>query len=89
MKYFKVREHVFSLCIFRSNLDTKSVKLGDDMLTPTGYPPPNTAAGTAHRTHSTQPALPPHRATPRVEDNTPVDAPALIGTAEFVGATLP
>ena len=46
------------------------------MLTPTGYPPANTAAGTAHSTPSTQPALPPHRATPRVEDNTPVDAPA-------------
>ena len=30
----------------------------------------------AHSAHSTQPALPPHRATPRVEDNTPVDAPA-------------
>ena len=45
----------------------------DDMLTPTGYPPPKTAAGTAHNhhsAHSTQPALRPHCATPRVEDNT-------------------
>ena len=48
----------------------------DDMLTPTGYPPPNTAADTAHSVHGTQPALPPHRATPRVEDSTPADAPA-------------
>jgi len=31
-------------------------------------PPPNTAADTAHSAHSTQPALRPHRATPRVED---------------------
>jgi len=45
------------------------------MLTPTGYPPPNTAAGTAHSAHSTQPALRPHRAIPREEDNTPADAP--------------
>jgi len=45
-------------------------------LPPQGPPPPNTAAGTAHSAHSTQPALPPHRATPRVEDNTPADAPA-------------
>jgi len=37
------------------------------MLTPTGYPPPNTAADMAHSTHSTQPALRPHRATPRAE----------------------
>ena len=37
--------------------------------------PPHTAAGTAHSTHSTPPALPSHRATPRVEDNTPVDIP--------------
>jgi len=35
-------------------------------LPPQGTPPPNTAAGTAHSTPSTQPALPPHRATPRV-----------------------
>jgi len=49
----------------------------DDMRTPTGYPHPNTAAGTAHSAHSTQPALlPPHLATPRVGDNTPADAPA-------------
>jgi len=34
------------------------------MLTPTGYPPRNTAAGTAHSAHSTQPALRPHRANP-------------------------
>jgi len=40
------------------------------MLTPTGYPPPpNTAADMAHSTHSTQPALRPHRATPMAEDN--------------------
>ena len=37
--------------------------LDDDMLTPTGYLPPNTAADTAHSAHSTQPALRPHRAT--------------------------
>jgi len=38
---------------------------GGHMLTPTGYPPhTHTAAGMAHRAHSTQPALPPHRATP-------------------------
>jgi len=43
----------------------------DDMLTPIGYPPPNTAADTAHSAHSTHPALRPHRATPRVEDNPP------------------
>ena len=42
------------------------------MLTPTGSPPPpNTAADTAHSAHSTQPALRPHRATPRVEDKPP------------------
>ena len=40
----------------------------DDMLTPTGYPPRNTAADTAHSAYSTQAALRPHRATPRVED---------------------
>jgi len=45
-------------------------------LPPQGTPPHHTAAGTAHSAHSTQPALPPHRATPRVEDNTPADAPA-------------
>ena len=38
------------------------------MLTPTGYLSPNTAADMAHSTNSTQPALPPHRATPRAED---------------------
>jgi len=38
------------------------------MRTPTGYLPPNTAANMAHSTHSTQPALQPHRATPREED---------------------
>ena len=42
-----------------------------DVLTPAVYPPPNTAADTAHSAHSTQPALRPHRATPRVEDNPP------------------
>jgi len=36
-----------------------------------GTPPPNTAADTAHRAHSTQPALRPHRATPRVGDKPP------------------
>jgi len=39
--------------------------IDDDMLTPTGYPPSNTAAGTAHSAHSTQPAPPPHRTTPK------------------------
>jgi len=34
----------------------------DDMLSPTGYPPPNTAADMAHSTQSTQPA---RTATPR------------------------
>jgi len=49
----------------------------DDMLTPTGYPPPpHTAADTDYSAHSTQPTLRPHRATPRVEDKTPADAPA-------------
>ena len=33
------------------------------MLSPTGYPPSNTAADMAHSTHSTQPTLRPHRAT--------------------------
>jgi len=42
---------------------------------PHRVPPPNTAAGTAHSAHSTQPALRPQRATPRVEDNIPADAP--------------
>jgi len=41
------------------------------MLTPPGNPPPPTAADTAHSAHSTQPALRPHRATPRVEDKPP------------------
>jgi len=41
------------------------------MLTPIGYPAPNTAADMAHSTHSTQPALRPHRVTPRVEDQPP------------------
>jgi len=47
-----------------------SVSDDDDMLTPTGPlpPPPDTAADTAHSAQSTQPALRPHRATPRVED---------------------
>jgi len=61
----------------RSLCQLSSTRLEDNddyMLTPTGYPSPNTAAGTAHSAHSTQPALPPHRATPRVEDNTPADA---------------
>ena len=40
------------------------------MLSHTGYPPP-TAADMAHSTHSTQPALQPHRATPMAEDNPP------------------
>jgi len=56
----------------------------DDMLTPTGYPPPNTAAGTAHSAHSTQPALRPHRATPRVEDND-----SLLSPEERLGARRP
>jgi len=43
---------------------------------PQGTPSPNTAADTAHSAHSTQPALRPHRATPRVEDKTPANAPA-------------
>jgi len=33
--------------------------------------PPNTAADMAHSTHSTQPALRPHRAAPRAEDKLP------------------
>ena len=40
-------------------------------LPPQGTPPLNTAADMAHRTHSTQPALRPHRATPRAEDKPP------------------
>ena len=40
----------------------------DDTLTPTGYPPLNTAVDMAYSAHSTQPALRPHRATSRVED---------------------
>jgi len=44
----------------------------DDMLTPTGYPPPNTPADMAHSTHSTQLALRPHRATLRAEDKPPL-----------------
>ena len=51
------------------------------MLTPTGYPP-NTAADTAHSAQSTQPALRPHRATPRVED-TPPQTRHSCGTAPF------
>jgi len=45
----------------------------DDMLTPTGYrvPPPNTAADMAHSTHSTQPALRPHRAATPAKDKPP------------------
>jgi len=45
----------------------------DDMLTPTGYPPPptHTAADMAHSTHSTQPALRSHRTTPRTEAKPP------------------
>jgi len=58
----------------------------DDMLTPTGYPPTHTAAGTAHSAHSTQPALLPHRATPRVEDNTPADAAAVAGAQTLTTA---
>jgi len=50
-----------------------SVQADDDMLTSTGYPRPNTAADTAHSSHSTQPARRPHRATPRVEDDTPAE----------------
>ena len=42
----------------------------DDMLTQ-GTPRPNTAADMAHSTHSSQPALRPHRATPRAEDKPP------------------
>ena len=33
--------------------------------------PPHTAADTAHSAHSTQPALRPHRATPKVENKPP------------------
>ena len=57
----------------------------DDMMIcfpPTGYPPRNTAAGTAHSTHSTQPALPPPH-TPRYPQSSRIpllrrraDAPA-------------
>jgi len=45
------------------------------MLTPQGAPPSNTAADMAHSTHSTQPALRPHRTTPRAEDKPPQTRP--------------
>jgi len=45
-----------------------------DLLTPTGYPPPNIAADTAHSAHITQPALRPHRA--RVNPNRSMLAPS-------------
>jgi len=51
-----------------TSVDGLVLSAGDDMLTPTppqDPPLPNTAAGTAHSAHSTQPALRPHRATPR------------------------
>jgi len=40
-------------------------------LPPQGTPPPHTAADMAHSTHSTQPALRPHRTTPKTEDKPP------------------
>ena len=40
-------------------------------LPPQGTPPTHTAADMAHSTHSTQPALRPHRTTPRAEDKPP------------------
>ena len=40
-------------------------------LPPQGTPAPNTAADMAYSTHSTQPALRPHRAIPRAEDKPP------------------
>jgi len=46
------------------------------MLTPTARVlPPHTAADMAHSTHSTQPALRPHRTTPRAEDKPPQTRP--------------
>ena len=42
------------------------------MLNPHRVPPAtHTGANMAHSAHSTQPALRPYRATPRVEDNPP------------------
>jgi len=41
------------------------------MLTPTGYPPPNTEADMAHSTHSTQPALRGHTALPPGQKTNP------------------
>ena len=41
-------------------------------LPPQGTTPTNTASDTAHSAHNTQPALRPHRATPRVEDAHPL-----------------
>jgi len=57
------------LCLLRKRSGVLAHNSANDdvMLTPTGYPP-NTAANMAHSTHSTRPALRPHRATPRVED---------------------
>ena len=49
-----------------------------DMLTPTGYPPPNTAAGTAHSAHSTQPALRGHTALPPGQKTNPRKRPPFI-----------
>ena len=52
---------------------------GPDAMTiclPPQVTPPSTAADTAHSAHSTQPAMRPHRATLRVEDNTPSSAGA-------------
>ena len=47
----------------------------DDMLTPTGYSPPHSSRyGPQHTQHTatpTQPALRPHRTTPRAEDKPP------------------
>jgi len=71
---------LLTLYLFACSLSFLTANFGsddEDMLTPTGYPPPsNTAADTAHSAHSTQPALRPHRATSRVEDKTPADSPA-------------
>ena len=52
----------------RVSLDV-TVTADDDMLTPTGYPPPQHSSRHGPLTASTHPALRPHRATPRAEDD--------------------
>jgi len=51
-------------------LNTSGAKMMMICLPPQGTPP-HTAADMAHNTHSTQPALQPHRTTPRAEDKPP------------------